>query len=374
MPFTPIPALLDDLRQGKMIILVDDEDRENEGDLVMAAEFTDAKAIAFMATKACGLICLAMEASMLDRLGLPLMARESRSHLATAFTLSIEARTGVTTGISAADRARTVQVAIADGAKPTDLIVPGHIFPLRAREGGVLVRAGHSEASTDLARLAGLKPAAVICEIMKPDGTMARLPDLVEYSREHNLKLATIADLISWREQRETLVDLVADGAVQTAAGPMHAFVYRSRIGGDHHLAMVAGTRLRPGAEIADPVLVRVQKESVLSDIFTGPGSLPPAASLKQIAGAGEGVLLYMRDTGGNSLPGHLVRLGGQDHRTTPAAELAMDPRDYGIGAQILHHLGVRRMRLITGADRHLSGLSGHGLEIIERVRPGDGM
>ena len=372
MPFTPIPALLDDLRQGKMIILVDDEDRENEGDLVMAAEFTDAKSIAFMATKACGLICLAMEASMLDRLGLPLMARESRSHLATAFTLSIEARTGVTTGISAADRARTVQVAIADGAKPTDLIVPGHIFPLRAREGGVLVRAGHSEASTDLARLAGLKPAAVICEIMKPDGTMARLPDLVEYSREHNLKLATIADLISWREQRETLVDLVADGAVATAAGPMHAFVYRSRIGGDHHLAMVAGARLRPGAEIADPVQERVQKESVLSDIFTGPGSLPPAASLKQIAGAGEGVLLYMRDTGGNSLPGHLVRLGGQDHRIAPTAELAMDPRDYGIGAQILHHLGVRRMRLITGADRHLSGLSGHGLEIIERVRPGE--
>jgi 3,4-dihydroxy 2-butanone 4-phosphate synthase/GTP cyclohydrolase II len=372
MPFTPIPAILDELRKGRMIILVDDEDRENEGDLVMAAEFADAKSIAFMATKACGLICLAMEPAMLDRLGLPLMARESRSHLATAFTLSIEARTGVTTGISAADRARTVQVAIADGARPDDLIVPGHVFPLRAREGGVLVRAGHSEASTDLARLAGLKSAAVICEIMKPDGTMARLPDLVQYGREHGLALSSIADLIRWREERETLVDLVADGPVATAAGTLHAFVYRSRIGGDHHLALVAGARLKPGAELAEPVLVRVQKESPLGDVFAAHGALPPAACLRQIAGAGEGVLLYMRDAGGRSLPGHVVRLGGHDHRASPAPELAMDPRDYGIGAQILHHLGVRRMRLITGADRHLSGLSGHGLEVVERVRPGD--
>ncbi len=371
MPFAPVPEVLAALGRGEMIILVDDEDRENEGDLVMAAQFADARSIAFMATRGCGLICLAMEGRMLDRLGLPLMSRDNRSHLATAFTLSIEARDGVTTGISAADRARTIQVAIKEEARPEDIVVPGHVFPLRARDGGVLVRAGHSEASVDLARAAGLRSAAVICEIMKQDGTMARLPDLQEFSREHKLLLASIADLISWRETRESLVQLAAETSLVIKGHQLHAYAYRSTIAGDHHLALVAGGRLRPGAELAEPVLVRVQKESVLTDVFGLAGlSSPAGICLEQVIAAGEGCMLYMRDAAGRSLPLTLVRLGGRDHRQQPEAELGMDPREYGIGAQILHHLGVRRMRLITSSDRHISALSGHGLELVERVRP----
>jgi 3,4-dihydroxy 2-butanone 4-phosphate synthase/GTP cyclohydrolase II len=369
MPFASVDAALAALRAGKMIILVDDEDRENEGDLVMAAEFADAPSIAFMATRACGLICLAMEGALLDRLGLPLMTRDNRSKLATAFTLSIEAREGVTTGISAADRARTIQVAIADGAGPTDIVTPGHVFPLRARDGGVMVRAGHSEASVDLCRAAGLKPASVICEIMKPDGTMARLPDLEVYAREHGLLLASIADVIAWREARETLVELSAEGMVETPAGRFHATAWRSTVTGDHHLALVAGDRLRPGSTVADPVLVRVQKESVLGDVFAVTGSRPVLPILRQLATTGDGVLLLMRDGAGRGLPGHLVRLGGTAHLPAPP-EISMDPREYGTGAQILHHLGVRKMRLLTSQDRHLAALTGHGLEIVERVRP----
>jgi 3,4-dihydroxy 2-butanone 4-phosphate synthase / GTP cyclohydrolase II len=370
MPFSPIPDVLAALAKGRMIILVDDEDRENEGDLVMAAQFADAKAIAFMATKGCGLICLAMEGHMLDRLGLPLMTRDNRSRLATAFTLSIEAREGVTTGISAADRARTIQVAIADDVKPQDVVSPGHVFPLRARDGGVLVRAGHSEASTDLARLAGLKPAAVICEIMKPDGEMARLNDLIAFGREHGLLLASIADVIAWRERRERTIELVAEAVVPTPAGSFRAYSYRSRISGEHHLALVCGDRLRPDAEIADPILVRVQKEQMLGDVFGVPGSLSPTAALRQLAAAGEGVFLHMRDTNGVGLAGSLVKLGGTRHLTTPDPESSMDARDYGTGAQILHHLWVRQMRLITVSDRHIAALTGHGLEVVERVRP----
>jgi 3,4-dihydroxy 2-butanone 4-phosphate synthase / GTP cyclohydrolase II len=368
-PFAPIADAIAALQQGRMIILVDDEDRENEGDLVMAAQFAEAPAIAFMATKACGLICLAMEGALLDRLGLPLMSRDNRSRLATAFTLSIEAREGVTTGISAADRTRTIQVAIADQASPADIVTPGHIFPLRARDGGVLVRAGHSEASVDLCKAAGLKGAAVICEIMKPDGTMARLGDLERYAAEHGLLIASIADVIAWREERETLVELAAESTIATPAGTLHATAWRSRVTGDHHLALVAGPRLRPGAEVRDPVLVRVQKEMVLSDVLGLDGGRSPQRILQQIAAGGDGVLLCMRDGQGRSLPGHLVRLGGTAHLPAPS-ELAMDPRDYGTGAQILHHLGVRRMRLITSLDRPLSALSGHGLEVVERVRP----
>jgi 3,4-dihydroxy 2-butanone 4-phosphate synthase/GTP cyclohydrolase II len=370
MPFSPIPAVIEALRRGEMIILVDDEDRENEGDLVMAAEFADAKAIAFMATRGCGLICLAMEGRMLDRLGLPLMTRDNRSRLATAFTVSIEAREGVTTGISAADRARTIQVAIADGVRPEDVVSPGHVFPLRARDGGVLVRAGHSEASTDLSRLAGLRPASVICEIMKPDGEMARLPDLVEFGQRHRLLLASIADVIAYREARECTVELVAEAAVPMAAGDFRAYSYRSLVNGEHHLALVCGARLKPGAEHAEPVLVRVQKEQLLCDLFALPGGLPPESSLRQLAAAGDGVFLYMRDSNGHGLPAHLVRLGGTQHRPSRDPELAMDARDYGTGAQILHHLGVRKMRLITGSDRHIAALTGHGLEVVERIRP----
>ncbi len=371
MPFTPIPQVLAELKAGRQIVLVDDEDRENEGDLVVAAEFADAKAIAFMATKACGLICLAMEGRMLDRLGLPLMTSVNTSRFGTAFTLSIEAREGVSTGISAADRARTIQAAIADNAKPQDIVTPGHVFPLRARDGGVLVRAGQTEGSVDLCRLAGLKPAGVICEIMKPDGTMARLPDLIEYCKEHRLALVSVADLIAWRERSESLIQLMAEATVQTEAGPMRAFCYRETVGGGHHLALVHGDRLGAGKVCPDPVLVRVQKQQVFDDVFGANWGLSPRASLREITTAKDGVVLYMHDGDGSDLPARLVRLGGTDHRSAmaPSSSLAMDPRDYGIGAQILHHLGVRRLRLLTNSERPLVALSGHGLEVVERVR-----
>jgi len=319
-----------------MIILVDDEDRENEGDLVMAAQFADARSIAFMATRACGLICLAMEGALLDRLGLPLMASVNASRFGTAFTLSIEAREGVTTGISAADRARTIQVAIADAAKPQDIVSPGHVFPLRARDGGVLVRAGQTEGSVDLARLAGLKPAGVICEIMKPDGTMARVPDLIAFAREHGLLLTSIADLIAWREARESLIALAAEAQLTTPQGVFRAYAYRNTLTGEHHLALVAGERLGPGREVADPVLVRVQKDSSLNGVYAAvPGAIDPRGSLAQIAAAGEGVLLAVHDAEGRSLPDELVALGGRNHRPQVVAGSNMDPRDYGIGAQI---------------------------------------
>lgn len=371
MPFASIPSVLEALKRGEMIILVDDEQRENEGDLVLAGDFADAKSIAFMATKGCGLICLAMEGQMLDRLGLPLMSRDHRSRLGTAFTLSIEAREGVTTGISAADRARTIQVAIADGTGPEDLVVPGHIFPLRARDGGVLVRAGHSEATVDLARLAGLKPAGVLCEIMNPDGTMARLPNLIEFSQRHNLLLASIADVIAYRETRESLIELVADGAIDTPSGRFRAYSYVNILTGEYHLALVLGENLRPGAEQREPMLVRVHKHSLLSDgLSCVPGIPNLHAGLRQISRAGAGVLLIIHDADSRSLPAQLVQLGGRDLRPKPQGIPQMDPRDYGIGAQILHHLGVRRMRLITSSERPLSALSGHGLEVVERVKP----
>ena len=371
MPFAAIPSVIEALKRGEMIILVDDEARENEGDLVMAGDFADAKSIAFMATRGCGLICLAMEGAMLDRLGLPLMGRDHRSRMGTAFTLSIEARDGVTTGISAADRARTIQVAIKEGSRPEDLVVPGHVFPLRARDGGVLVRAGHSEATVDLARLAGLRPAGVLCEIMNPDGTMARLPDLVGFSQRHGLLLASIADVIAYREARETLVELTAEGAIDTPGGHFRAYAYANVLTGEHHLALAIGEGLRPGGERRDPLLVRVHKQSLLADAISSVPGVPNLHSaLRQIGAAGAGVLLTIHDPDARSLPAQLVQRGGRDLRPRPQGSTHMDPRDYGIGAQILHHLGVRRMRLITSSERPLSALSGHGLEVVERVRP----
>jgi 3,4-dihydroxy 2-butanone 4-phosphate synthase/GTP cyclohydrolase II len=367
MPFATIPEVLTALKERRMVVLVDDEHRENEGDLVMAAEYADAPAVAFMATKGCGLICLAMDGATVDRLGLPLMSRDNRSRLGTAFTVSIEAREGVSTGISAADRARTIQVAIDPSAGPQDLVTPGHVFPLRARDGGVLVRPGHSEASVDLCRLAGLRPASVICEIMKPNGEMARLPDLERYCVEHGLLLATIADLIAWREQTETSVALAAEALVPTAAGDFRGYLYRNTLTGEHHLALVSHPDLGPGKSSDRPVLVRVQKEHLLGDVFGLPGRRLPLGGLRQLTGEG-GIFLYMRDN--RSLPEHLVALGGRDHRQGQAPDLPMDLRDYGVGAQILRHLGVRSMRLITGSDQHLSALSGYGLTVVERVVP----
>ncbi len=374
MPFATIPDVLEAIKRGEMIVLVDDESRENEGDLIMAAEFADAKSIAFMATKGCGLICLPMEGRLLDRLGLPLMARDSHSRYGTAFTLSIEAREGVTTGISAADRARTIAAAIADDATPEDLVVPGHVFPLRARDGGVLVRAGHTEATVDLPRLAGLKPAGVLCEIMKPDGTMARLPDLEIFAREHGLLLATIADVIAWREARESLVQMVSEAVIEVAGAPLRAYAYCNTLTGEHHLALVRGDRLRPGGDCREPALVRVHKQSVLADVFgcVG-GTVDPRGCLTQVCEAPDGVMLYIHDGDARGLPAQLAALAPTELKARAPAGPAMDPRDYGIGAQILHHLGVRRMRLITSSDRHISALSGHGLELIERVRPAGG-
>jgi len=366
VPFAPIPEVVTAISRGELVVLVDDEERENEGDLVMAAEHASGEAIAFMATRGCGLICLAMEGPMLDRLGLPLMTRDNRSRLATAFTLSIDAADGITTGISAADRLATVRAAIDEDARPEHVVSPGHIFPLRAVEGGVLRRAGHSEASVDLARHAGCRPAALICEIMKPDGTMARLDDLVPYCEEHGLLLASIADLIAWREERESLVEVVADDLVETAHGRFRACCYRSTVTGNHHLALVLGDDLGPGsAACPDPVLVRVHKQRVLGDVFgtRAAQEVDVDACLGRIAEAGRGLLLYLHDERGGDLA---ARLASGGHSP------GMDPRDYGTGAQILRDLGVRRMRLLTRRNPHPSALSGHGLEIVERVDPGE--
>lgn len=372
MSFATIPEAVEAIRQGRMIVLVDDEDRENEGDVIMAAEFADEQAIAFMATKACGLICLAMAGELLDRLDLPMMTSRNRSRLGTAFTVSIEAAEGITTGISAADRAVTVAAAIADDAGPSSVVSPGHVFPLRAQEGGVLVRAGQTEGSVDLCRMAGLKSAAVICEIMKPDGTMARRDDLETYCRDHGLLMVTVADLIAYREQRESLVELIAEAKVDTLAGPARAYTYRSRIHGDQHLALIFGDQLGPGCEVQDPVAVRVHKERPLADAFGVPlpaGELSLSQALLTVA-AGDGLLLYIRDSSSNHLANQLLNRGGKLHVDQPVGTIGMDPRDYGIGAQILRQCGVRKMRLVTASERPITALSGFGLEVVERLNP----
>lgn len=373
MEFAPIPDAIAAIGRGEMVVLVDDEDRENEGDVIVAAEHASEAAVAFMATKACGLICLAMDGPLLDRLALPMMTSRNRSRLGTAFTVSIEAAEGITTGISAADRATTIRAAIADDAGPMSVVSPGHVFPLRAREGGTLVRAGQTEGSVDLCRLAGCKPAAVICEIMKADGTMARRDDLQTYCKEHGLMMVTVADLIAYRERRESLVELVAEASVATAAGAARVYSFRSTVHGAQHLAIVFGDRLGPDQEVSDPVLVRVHKERPLADVFgcgVGPGEVGVDAALRYIAERGEGVLLYIRDGSGDALGKQLLDRGGTLHVEQPVTALGMDPRDYGIGAQILRQCGVRKMRLITAAERHISALSGFGLEVVERCAP----
>ncbi|TVR39475.1 MAG: 3,4-dihydroxy-2-butanone-4-phosphate synthase [Planctomycetota bacterium] len=372
MPFATIPQAVEAIRAGRMVVLVDDEDRENEGDVIMAAEFADEASIAFMATRACGLICLAMDASLLDRLALPMMTSRNRSRLGTAFTVSIEASEGITTGISAADRAATVAAAISDHAGPESVVSPGHVFPLRAMDGGVLVRAGHTEGSIDLCRLAGLKPAAVICEILKSDGRMARRDDLDAFSQHHDLLMVTVADLIAYREQRESLVQLIAEAAVETAAGPARAYAYRSTVHGDQHLALVFGNRLGPGCTVDEPVRVRVHKERPLADAFgcaLPRGELGINDALAAMAG-NDGILLYIRGRSGDLLATQLLDRGGILHAERPVGSIGMDPRDYGIGAQILRQLGVRKMRLITASDRPITALSGFGLEVVERLNP----
>ncbi|MCX7966451.1 MAG: bifunctional 3,4-dihydroxy-2-butanone-4-phosphate synthase/GTP cyclohydrolase II [Syntrophorhabdaceae bacterium] len=373
MATSRIEDVLEDVRQGKMIIIVDDEDRENEGDLMIAAEKVTPEAITFMARYACGLICLSLTEERVRELELPLMVQENTSPHNTAFTVSIEAKEGVTTGISAYDRARTIKVAIDDNTTPDDLARPGHIFPLMARKGGVLVRVGHTEASVDLARLAGLKPAGVICEIMKEDGTMARMPDLEKFAEKYNLKIVTIADLIKYRTKNEKLVRRVAETTLPSKYGGEFRLIgYENDIDNKTHLALVKG-EISPD----DNVLVRVHSECFTGDVL---GSLrcdcgdQLHTALTLIGKEQKGVLLYMRQEGRgigllNKLKAYSLQDKGHD---TVEANIALgfspDLRDYGIGAQILYDLGVRKMRLITNNPRKIKGLEGYGLKVVERV------
>ena len=377
-PFSSLPEALAELRAGRFIILVDDEDRENEGDLVIAAEKVSPAAINFMAKHARGLICLALTGQRCDELLLSLQASNNTSRFGTNFTVSVEAREGVSTGISAADRARTILTAIHRKTRPEDLTHPGHMFPLRARDGGVLVRAGQTEGSVDLCRLAGLRPAAAICEIMNDDGTMARLSQLELFGAEHKLKIISIRDLIEYRRATERLIERVAEVQLPTRFGEFILHAYQSRIGesAEHHLALTMGN-IRPGVVQSEPVLVRVHSECLTGDAL---GSLrcdcgaQLQAAQQAIAKAGKGVIAYMRQEGrGIGLVNNLkaYELQEKGHDTVQAnAVLGFKPdlRRYGLGAQILVDLGVRKIRLLTNNPRKIVGLAGYGLDVVERV------
>ncbi|HEY6094175.1 MAG TPA: bifunctional 3,4-dihydroxy-2-butanone-4-phosphate synthase/GTP cyclohydrolase II [Gallionellaceae bacterium] len=357
---SPIQEIIEEIRAGRMVVLVDEEDRENEGDLVFAAEFATPEKINFMAKHGRGLICLTLTEEHCDQLDLPLMVRQNGLPLATNFTLSIEAATGVTTGISAADRARTVLVAANRNAKPADIVQPGHIFPLRAKNGGVLVRAGHTEAGCDLSHLAGLTPAAVICEILKEDGEMARLPDLIEYARQHGLKIGTIADLIEYRSQTEKLVECVAERKVQTAYGELELRTYVDKTTRRTHLALVKGSIL-PGVE----TLVRVHEPLSVLDFLeqvSYPNSTSVHDALLKIQQAPAGVLVLLHH---NETSEDLLARAAAKPETHHAAR--WDPRSYGIGAQILRDLKVGKMRLIA-TPRKLPSMTGFGLEVVGYV------
>lgn len=373
MPLCTIDEAIEDIRQGKMIIMVDDEDRENEGDLIVAAEKVTPEIINFMATHGRGLICLPMSGEMVDRLQLPLMASKNSSGFGTNFTVSIEARTGVTTGISAKDRATTILAAVADDARPDNIVTPGHVFPLRAKDGGVLVRAGQTEGGADIARLAGFKPAAVIVEIMNEDGTMARLPDLEVYAEKHDLKICSVADLIAWRVcNGETYVKQVSEAELPTRWGDFKAVAFESGVDGQIHIALCKG-EFTPDTS----VFVRVHSECSLGDAL---GSVRCDCgnqlhnAMCMIQKEESGVLLYMRHGETNSCIGDNIRLFSLQDKGMDSVEANRKPgipdtlREYGVGAQILAALGVRKLRLMTNNPKKLVGLKGYGLDVKERI------
>jgi 3,4-dihydroxy 2-butanone 4-phosphate synthase/GTP cyclohydrolase II len=372
-PIARVDRALEEIRAGKMVILVDDEDRENEGDLVLAGDKVTPEAINFMAKHARGLICLALEDTFIDKLKLPMMVRENQATLGTAFTVSIEARHGVSTGISAKDRAITIQAAIADDARPEDIVSPGHVFPLRARRGGVLVRTGQTEGSVDLARLAGLKPAGVICEIMRDDGEMARLPELIEFGKLHNLIVLSVADIIAWRLLRERIVRRRLSGAMRPAwlgvGEPFVAHLYDTEVEETEYLALVRGDVAAASAAGSD-ILVRVQSLDPVGDPFAVRPDLD--AALRAIDEVGLGVLLYVHNHARTSLLKSFERAVGQRAaavgRTTPAPESSEALRDFGLGAQVLADLGLKRIRLMSNTDRRIPGIEGFGIEVVERV------
>ena len=361
--------IIDDIGAGRIVILVDDESRENEGDLIVAAEKATPEAVNFMARYGRGLICLSLTAERVEQLGLQPMARSNTAPLGTAFTVSIEAREGVTTGISAADRARTIAVAIDPAKGPMDIVTPGHVFPLVARDGGVLVRAGHTEAAVDLARLAGLAPSGVICEIMNDDGSMARLPDLVPFAQLHGLKLGTIADLIAYRLRKDSIVERVVETTMERRnGGEFRLIVYRNKMNGSEHVALIKGDVSGP-----DPVLVRMHAINVLDDVLhdmKGGRAWELETALRMVAAEGRGVVVLIREawntafshqvTMRHDLPAHAVKGG----KSAPPPAL----RDYGVGAQILLDLGVSAMRLMTNVTRNIVGIDGYGLSVAERV------
>jgi 3,4-dihydroxy 2-butanone 4-phosphate synthase/GTP cyclohydrolase II len=368
-----IQGAIEDIRAGKMVILVDDEDRENEGDLTMAAQFCSPEAINFMATHGRGLICVSLSEEQIERLQLPLMKAPNRSGptLGTAFTVSIEARRGVTTGISAADRAHTTRLAANPDCRPEDLVTPGHVFPLRARNGGVLVRTGQTEGSVDLARLAGLTPAGVICEIMRDDGEMARMPDLEVFGKKHGIRIVTVADLIQYRLQTERLVERVQDRplVLDQTGTQWHVSVYETRIDGRQFFALRKGD-----LDANEPTLCRMHAGSTVGDLFSSTskeGGRNLRQAIARIEEAGKGVIVYLPPRG--DLASELVSLTDPARDAPPKGPQDNPLREFGLGAQVLTDLGVQKIRLLTNNPRKIAGLAGYGLEVVESVPLGEG-